>query len=106
MGRTSSVEKNDTIVHQLSQDLFNGLYPSGSMSYSDWEASFASVADFVTPGYIAMLQLSVAVRSSDILLAGRGSFQSIAEREARIECQSTSNQRLLNIFNTFLIQIR
>ena len=87
--------KNDTIVHQLSQSLFNGLYPSGSMSYSDWEATFSSVADFITPGYIAMLQLSVAVRSSDLLLAGRGSFQSIAEREVKFQHASNARVHLI-----------
>lgn len=80
--------KNHTVVHQLAHDLFSGLYPGDSMSYADWEDSFARIADFSTPGYVAMLQLGVAVRASELVLAGGGSFQSIAEREIRFQHQS------------------
>ena len=36
--------------------------------------------DFSEPGFVAMLQLYVAMRAKIIILAGGGSFQSIAER--------------------------
>lgn len=82
--------KNRTVVHQLSHDLFRRLYDGGSMTFDSWEASFRSVADFLAPGYVAMLQLSVAVRATELLLAGGGSFQSVAEREIKFRHQSNA----------------
>lgn len=79
-------------AHQLSRVLFRGLYTSG-MSFKAWEDSFETVADFTKPGYVAMLQLEIAIRAEVLVLAGGGSFQSIADRGIRIRHSSDARIR-------------
>ena len=50
-----------------------------SFTQEMWEESYTSVARFKAPGYIAIMQKQLAARSTCLLLAGGGSFQSSAE---------------------------
>ena len=61
--------------NKLSSELFNRLYSNTSLSYSEWEESFGSVADFSEAGYIGSIQQYVAANAKILLLAGGGSFQ-------------------------------
>ena len=60
---------------KLSKELFNRLYRDTSLSYSEWEESFNSVADFSEAGYIGAVQQYVAANAKVLLLAGGGTFQ-------------------------------
>ncbi len=88
-GSQSFRKWNSTAPYKLSRDLFTGIYgEKSSTTFEVWEDSFSSVADFSTPGYVAMLQLNVAVRATELILVGGGSFQSIAAREIKYRHQS------------------
>ena len=81
-GSSKFRNEDSTDAAKLSRDLFSRLY-GDSLVYAEWEESFAAVADFGDPGYVAMLQLNVAIGAKFVVLAGGGSFQSIAERWIR-----------------------
>ena len=61
--------------NRLSRELFNRLYSNTSLSYSEWEESFDSVADFSEAGYIGSIQQYVAANAKVLLLVGGGTFQ-------------------------------
>ena len=69
---------NITTANRLSTELFNRLYSNTSLSYSEWEESFDSVADFSEAGYIGSIQQYVAANAKVLLLAGGGTFQNRA----------------------------
>ena len=69
---------NFTTADRLSTELFNRLYSNTSLSYSEWEESFDSVADFSEAGYIGAIQQYVAANAKVLLLAGGGNFQAKA----------------------------
>ena len=69
---------NATTPNKLSSELFNRLYSNTSLSYSEWEESFDSVADFSEAGYIGAIQQYVAANAKVLLLAGGGTFQTRA----------------------------
>ena len=69
---------NITTPNRLSTELFNILYSNTSLSYSEWEESFDSVADFSEAGYIGSIQQYVAANAKVLLLAGGGTFQARA----------------------------
>ena len=73
-----SKERNITIPNKLSKELFNRLYSNTPLSYSEWEESFDSVADFSEAGYIGAIQQYVAANAKVLLLAGGGNFQARA----------------------------
>ena len=76
----SSSFRNNSVstASQLSHHLLHTIYKD--ISFEDWEETFESVSELKVPGYVAMLQLHIAMRAEVLLLAGGGSFQSIAER--------------------------
>ena len=43
-------------------------------SIAEWESTFEAVAESRVPGYVALLQRSIAIRASCLLLVGSGSF--------------------------------
>ena len=47
-----------------------------SSEASEWEQSFSTIARIKTSGYIALLQMWIAVKSQHLLLSGGGTFQS------------------------------
>ena len=76
---SSTYGRNNTTIHnRLSTELFNRLYSDTSLSYSEWEESFDSVADFSKAGYIGAIQQYVAANAKALLLAGGGTFQNRA----------------------------
>ena len=50
-----------------------------SFELDEWEQSFVSVAQFKVPGYIAIMQKTLAANSDCLLLVGGGSFQESAK---------------------------
>ena len=68
---TIEQEKGD-----LAREMFDKtLLPSTQFqSFSAWEQSFESVSQYSVPGYVALLQRTVAVRANCLLLMGSGSF--------------------------------
>jgi len=74
--------------------LFQSLYKN-QLSIQQWEDSFETIADFKKPGYIAMLQLRIAMNARVLILAGGGSFQSIAERS--VATGHFSNAKILHV---------
>ena len=77
-GSSKYRRNNITTPNKLSTELFNRLYSSTSLSYSEWEESFDSVADFSEAGYIGAVQQYVAANAKVLLLAGGGTFQNRA----------------------------
>lgn len=58
----------------IEKHLFHLVYPDQDATISKWEQTFAEVSQYTTPGYIALLQKSIAVQSTCLLLMGSGSF--------------------------------
>lgn len=54
--------------------LFNSIY-GNQWSFSDWEASFESLASSDNPAYVANLQRTIAASSRCLILFGGGGFQ-------------------------------
>ena len=77
-GSSSFRNSSVSTASQLSHHLLHAIYKD--ISFEDWEETFESVSELKVPGYVAMLQLHIAMRAEVLLLAGGGSFQSIAER--------------------------
>ena len=68
---------NAAISHKV--ELFmQVVHADPSLSLQEWEKTFVDVAETTNPGYIALLQKSIAVKAKCILLIGGGGFQSQA----------------------------
>ena len=61
-------------ITQNAKSLFTAIY-GHSTSVKEWENTFVDVCGITNPGYIALLQLSIAARAKCIVLIGGGSFQ-------------------------------
>lgn len=88
-------DQNSSDAITLSRNLFDRLYSHSSLTYKNWEKSFEDVADFITPGYVAMLQLNIAMNARVLVLAGGGSFQSIADRDIKLHHRGKKVYRVL-----------
>ena len=65
-------------------------------SFATWEQSFDSVSQHPVPGYVALLQRTIAARGSCLLLMGSGSFL----RQALEQYKSTHSQSRLCYLTT------
>ena len=61
-------------VDTASKRLYTMLFGNSS-SLRDWEESFDRVASVKSPGYVAMMQKTLASRATCLVLVGGGSFQ-------------------------------
>ncbi len=61
-------------VTESIDSFFKALY-GDSMTMNEWETLFVDISGRTNPGYIAMLQKTVAARGRCLILAGGGSFQ-------------------------------
>lgn len=74
-GSVTYKSRNSEIVQDaIEKYLFHSVYPDQEATISKWEQTFAEVSQYNTPGYIALLQKSIAVQSTCLLLMGSGSF--------------------------------
>ena len=80
---------------ELTQEAFeNMLLPSTHFeSFSEWEKSFELVSSCSVPGYVALLQRTIAGRASCLLLLGSGSFLKQALKQYRSSLSSSSSRR-------------
>ena len=62
------------IIMQDTDKFFKFIYGNSTIT-EEWEQSFIDVSGISNPGYIAMLQKSIAVRAKCIVLGGGGRFQ-------------------------------
>ena len=69
---------NMTVLNETVPKLFEVMF-GNSFSLDEWEQSFVSVAHFKVPGYIAIMQKTLAANSDCLLLVGGGSFQESAK---------------------------
>ena len=75
---------------RLDSDLLNPIVISfveklfgESLSLKQWEESFDSIVHHQTPGYVALVQKTIAANATCLLLAGGGTFQVTAENMYR-----------------------
>ena len=69
---------NMTVLNETIPKLFEVMFEK-SFELDEWEQSFVSVAQFKVPGYIAIMQKTLAANSDCLLLVGGGSFQESAK---------------------------
>ena len=69
---------NMTVLNETVPKLFEVMF-GNSFSLDEWEQSFVSVSHFQVPGYIAIMQKTLAANSDCLLLVGGGSFQESAK---------------------------
>ena len=67
-----------SVLNETVPNLFEMLF-GNSFSLDEWEQSFVSVAHFKVPGYIAIMQKTLAANSDCLLVIGGGSFQGSAK---------------------------
>ena len=86
-------------VTQNTQSLFTAIY-GHSTSVKEWENTFVDVSGSTNPGYIALLQMSIAARARCVVLIGGGSFQRHALQmykdlhpQTQAQCIATSDER-------------
>ncbi len=81
IGRFGSVyfQRNKTALSQFhiseSADSFFKTVYGNSTSIYEWERSFVVIGRRTNPGYIAMLQKTIAARAKCLIVVGGGSFQ-------------------------------
>jgi len=66
-------------VTQVAETLIETLY-GNSTTIQDWEETFLNISRTSNPGYIALLQKTIATRAKCLLLVGGGTFQQHASR--------------------------
>ena len=69
---------NMTVLNETVPKLFEVMFGK-LFDQDEWERSFVSVAQFKVPGYIAIMQKTLAANSDCLLLVGGGSFQESAK---------------------------
>ena len=69
--KTIELEREELALRVLNERL---LHATQFQSFQDWDMSFESVSQYSVPGYVALLQRTIAVRGSCLLLMGSGSF--------------------------------
>ena len=86
-------------ITQNAQSLFTAVY-GNLTSEKEWENTFVDVSGITNPGYIALLQMSIAARARCIVLIGGGSFQRHALQmyidlhpQTQTQCIATSDKR-------------
>ena len=67
-----------TVTQQV-EKLIETLY-GNSTTIQDWEETFLNISRTSNPGYIALLQKTIATRAKCLLLVGGGTFQQHASR--------------------------
>ena len=73
--RTIKTPNSEIARQVIERHFFHSIYPDPEMTISKWEHSFEEVSQSEVPGYIALLQKTVAVRGKCLLMIGSGSFQ-------------------------------
>ena len=109
---TIEPEKQEIARNAIEKHLLRSVFSTTDItSIPKWEATFEAVAQSRVPGYIALLQRSIAVRASCLLLMGSGSFlQQAAHQYKTLHPNKTEHCYLLtegkcNIFKSAGIKI-
>lgn len=76
---TITPRKSEVARDAIEKHLFRSAYPDSRTTIPEWEQTFEDMSQSTVPGYIALLQKSIAVRANCLLLMGSGSFH----RQAR-----------------------
>ena len=69
-----------SVLQRVAQDFYRMLYGNQS-TIEQWEGTFDSIADFKSPGYVAMMQKILASNATCLILAGGGTFHKAAEHD-------------------------
>jgi hypothetical protein len=59
----------------VEKNFFHSVFSDHDTTILEWEHTFEEVSQSTVPGYVALLQKSIAVQASCLLLIGSGSFQ-------------------------------
>ena len=98
---SATFEKNKYVwksykITQNAQLLFTAIY-GHSTSVEEWENTFVDVSGSTNPGYIALLQMNIAVRARCIVLIGGGSFHRHALNMYKDLHPETQTQCIVNM---------